>query len=129
MVKGFFYFSHQRSAVLLTRLPRKSRSTTGFAICLAGSVVVFQSKTQKVMALSSTESEFFAAVLTAKVVLFPRSVLKDLKYRPQAPTIIYEDNKACIKIINAHHSTNRTRHIDGPFLIFKIGNNAKTSFL
>ena len=67
------------------------------------------------MALSSTESEFFAAVSTAKVVLFLRFVLKDLKYPPQGPTIIYEDNKACIKIINARHPTDRTRPIDGPF--------------
>ena len=50
--------------------PCKRCSTTGFAICLAGGAVVFRSKTQKVTALSSIESEFFAAVSTAKVVLF-----------------------------------------------------------
>ena len=35
------------------------------------------------------------------------------------PTVIYEDNKACIKIINALHPTNRTHHIDGPFFCIK----------
>ena len=41
--------------------PRKRQSTTGINICLAGGAVVFRSKTQKVTALGSTESEFFAA--------------------------------------------------------------------
>ena len=50
--------------------PQKRRSTTGFAGCLAGGAVVCRSKTQKVTALSSTEAEIFAAVSTAKVVLF-----------------------------------------------------------
>ena len=85
--------------------PRKSRSTTGFTIFLAGGAVVFRSKTQKVTALSSTEPEFFAAVSTTKIVLFLWSVLTDLKYPPQAPTVIYKDNEACIKIINAHYPT------------------------
>ena len=30
------------------------------------------------------------------------------------PTPVYEDNEACIKVINARHPTDRTRHIDTP---------------
>ena len=86
-----------------------------FYYLLGGGAVVFRSKTQKVTALSFTESEFFAAVSTAKVVLFNQSVLTDLKYPPQAPTVICKDNEGCIKIINACHLTNRIRHIDTPF--------------
>ena len=57
--------------------PRKRRSTTGFAICLADGTVVYRSKIQKVTALNSTEAELFAAVSTAKVVLYLRSILTD----------------------------------------------------
>ena len=54
---------------------RKRRSTTGFAISLAGGAVVYRSKTQTVTALSSTEAEFFAAVAAAKHVLYIQSLL------------------------------------------------------
>ena len=42
--------------------PRKRRSTTGYALMMAGGAVVYRSKTQAVTALSCTEAEFFAAV-------------------------------------------------------------------
>ena len=71
--------------------------------------------TQKVTAVISAEEELSAAVSTAKVVLFLRSVLTDLPFPPSLSTMIYEDNKACIKIINARHPTDRTLHIDIPF--------------
>ena len=95
--------------------PRKRRSTTGYALMMAGGAVVYRSKTQAVTALSSTEAEFFAAVAVAKVILYLRSVLRELHMPMTAPTIIYEDNEACIKIINSDHPTDRTRHIDTPF--------------
>ena len=56
--------------------PRKRRSTTGFAILLAGGAVVYRSKTQSVTALSSTEAEFFAAIAAAKLVKYMRSLLQ-----------------------------------------------------
>ena len=93
---------------------RQRRSTTGYAISLAGGAIMYRSKTQSVTALSSTEAEFFAAVSAAKSVLFLRSILKELNLPMTSPTPIYEDNEACIKVINSRHPTERTRHIDIP---------------
>ena len=67
---------------------------------MAGGAVVYRSKTQAVTALSSTEAEFFAAVAVAKVILYLRSVLRELHFPMTAPTTIYEDNEACINIVN-----------------------------
>jgi len=94
---------------------RKRRSTTGFANSLAGGAVVYRSKTQTVTTLSSTEADFFSAVATAKHVLYIRSLLQELGFPPTGPTKIYEDNEACIKVIDARQPTERTRHIDTPF--------------
>ena len=33
----------------------------------------------------------------------------------QEPTLIYEDNEATIKVVNAAHPTKRVRHIDTPW--------------
>ena len=70
----------------------QGRSTTGFAIALAGGAVVYRSKTQSVTALSSTEAEFFAAVSVAKSIIYLRSILKELKHPLATSTPIYEDN-------------------------------------
>jgi len=82
---------------------------------MAGGAVVYRSKTQPVTALSSTKADFFAAVAAAKVILYLRSVIRKLHLVMSDSTPVYEDNEACIKIINANHPTDQTRHIDTPF--------------
>lgn len=81
--------------------PQKQQSTTGYALMMAGGAVVYGSKAH---ALSCTEAKFFAAVAIAKVVPCLRSVLRKLHIPMIAPTTIYdyEDNEACIKIINSN---------------------------
>ena len=85
---------------------------------LAGGAIAWRSKTQSTTALSSTEAEFYAAVSAAKVCLFLRHILTCLQQPPSGPTLIYEDNEACINVVNARHPTDRTRHIETPY--FKI---------
>ena len=54
----------------------------------------------------------------SKVCLFICYVLICLKEPPTGPTLIYEDNEACINVVNARQPTDRTRHIETPY--FKI---------
>ena len=91
---------------------RTRKSTTGFVFTLAGAAIAYRSKTQTVTATSSTEAEFIAAVLAAKTAKYLRSVLAGLGFSPPGPTILYEDNASAIKIVNARHTTDRSRHID-----------------
>jgi len=58
------------------------------------------------------EAEFIAAVYTAKAVKLFHSVLSDLGLQPSRLTIIYEDNKAAIDMINKSKPTTCLRHID-----------------
>jgi len=51
-------------------------------------------------------------LLTAKRVLYIRSLPQDHGFPPTGPTRIYEDSEACIRVINARQATERTRHID-----------------
>ena len=91
---------------------RNRKSTTGYVFVLGGAAVAYKSKTQTVTATSSTEAEFIAAVLAAKTAKYLRAVLSDLGFRQQEPTVLYEDNASAIKIVNARHTTDRSRHID-----------------
>jgi hypothetical protein len=90
---------------------RQRRSTTGFAFLLAGGAVAYKSKTQSITATSSTEAEFLAAVSAAKTALYLRAVLSELDFQQSGPTVLYEDNDAAIKMINARQPTDRARHI------------------
>lgn len=88
------------------------RSQTGFGLCFAGAVVLYKSKTQTITATSSTEAEFLAAVHTAKVVKYVRSILEQLTLPETGPTPIYIDNASAILMVNANRPTERSRHID-----------------
>ena len=50
----------------------------GYAIMLMGGDIAYHSKKYSVTALSSTESEFYAAVSAAEACLFPQHVLQYL---------------------------------------------------
>jgi hypothetical protein len=64
------------------------------------------------VATSSTEAKFFAAVHAGKVTVYIRSILREVGFPPNGPTIIYEDNQSCINIINNGKPTERTCHVD-----------------
>ena len=91
---------------------KERRSTTGYAICMAGGVVVYRSKTQPICAQSSSESELVAANASAKPTKYLRFVLDDLSYPQTDPTEIYEDNESTEKIVNHNIPTERSRHIE-----------------
>ena len=90
----------------------KRRSTTGYVFTYSGGAVVYQSKTQSLTVLSSTEAEFIAAVTASKTAKYIRSVLNELGFPQLDPTPIYEDNKPTIDIVASQKPTERTRHID-----------------
>jgi len=93
----------------------KRRSVTRWVFCYAGGAIAYKSKLQMVIATSSTEAEFVAAVHAAKMARYLRSVLKDLGFAQEQPTVLYEENEAAIAMINQRKPTTRSRHIDVQF--------------
>jgi Reverse transcriptase (RNA-dependent DNA polymerase) len=91
---------------------QRRRSVSGYCCMFAGAAIAFKSKLQTIVATSSTEAEFICAVQAGKTVKYLRTVLHDLGFTPQGPTIIYEDNQAAIAMINSSKPTPRSRHID-----------------
>jgi hypothetical protein len=88
------------------------RSVTDLSFCLAGGAIAFKSKLQPTVATSSTEREFIAVVLAAKIAKYSRSILIELAFAPSGPTLLYEDNKAAINMVNENRPTERSRHIN-----------------
>jgi hypothetical protein len=94
---------------------RTRRSVTGYTFSLAGGTVAFKSKLQPVLATSSTEAEFIAAVHAAKTAKYLRAVLYELGYGQTEPTILHIDNLAAVHMINDNRPTPRARHINIQF--------------
>jgi hypothetical protein len=88
------------------------RSVTGLVFTLCGAAVCYKSKLQPTVATSSTEAEFIAAVMAAKLARYLRSILLEIGCPQTAPTVLYADNQAAILMVNANRPTTRSRHID-----------------
>ena len=67
---------------------------------------------QKRVALSTAEAEYRAATLATKDVVWLRRLLKELGMEQTRPTKIYEDNQACIKMIENPIISERNKHVE-----------------
>ena len=90
----------------------KWRSQGGYLIYIDNNLVCWSSKRHRCVTLSSMEAEYVEASKAGQEVLWFRRLLKDLGYPQTKPTIMYEDNKACISFSKNHTCHDRSKHID-----------------
>ena len=81
------------------------RSVSGMAIFLTGASIVYKSRSQPTVSLSSTESEFIAASEAGKLSLYVRSLLDSLNCTQSSAKKLYEDNNAAIAMVNSSKRT------------------------
>ncbi|EKU23370.1 gag-pol polyprotein, partial [Nannochloropsis gaditana CCMP526] len=95
------------------------RSTSGYAFTLSHGAIVntidWRAKQQEVVALSSAESELISACSATQTAIYIRQLLMDLGFKQDKPTMIMEDNQACIAMSNNPITHKRTKHIDVRF--------------
>jgi hypothetical protein len=87
---------------------KKGTLLTGMIIMYAGGAIGYKSKFQTVIAHSSMEAEFVAACDTAKLILFYRSLMKDIGLEQEEATALLEDNNGALLMANAQQPTKRT---------------------
>ena len=88
--------------------PDNRKSMTGIYVVIGGGAIYWFSKQQPVVALSTAEAEYIAACQATKEVLWARKLVRDLKYETKTPTLIWEDNQACIRLTENPESFART---------------------
>jgi len=83
--------------------PTSVRSRTGFVIALGGNVVLWQSKLQTEIALSTMSAEYIAMSLAMRSLIHLRNVHAEVIKSLELPwtkesliSTVYEDNQACI---------------------------------
>ncbi|KAF1317226.1 putative polyprotein, partial [Globisporangium splendens] len=88
------------------------RSISGVILIVNGGPVVYKSKAQKSVALSSSEAEYMAASLCAQEIMWTRALLADLQAMQDKPTTLFEDSQGAIALTKNMGYQGRAKHID-----------------
>ena len=89
-------------------------STSAHVILLNGGPVGFRGALNKIMTLSTADAELLSAAEAAKEVIHIRLMMKEFGF-PQfcdAPTVVYEDNQACIALAHNLRSRKSAKHME-----------------
>ena len=92
------------------------RSHSGFLIFNNGGCISWKSGLQKLVTLSSCESEFVGLCSAVVEIRYLRQLMEELGKPQQEGTVLWEDNKACIILAEGETSSGgRSKHIDVKF--------------
>jgi hypothetical protein len=102
--------------------PHKGRSQTGYLFTCGSTAISWRSVKQTLVATSSNHSEIIAIHEASRECIWLRSLIQhirekcDLSTIKDSPTILYEDNAACItQIRGGYIKGDRTKHISPKF--------------
>ena len=85
---------------------------SGYAFLIDGGAVLWSSKRQEIVSLSTTESEYVAATHGGKEALWLHSLISEVFGNITSPTTLFSDNQAAIALTRDHQYHPRTKHID-----------------
>lgn len=89
------------------------RSTTGFIVLLNGLPMIFYSRKQKSVALSSCEAEIFAMSQGIRMVIWMKAVFEELIIKTDKHRYtVFGDSKSAIDLLNSDSGSSPQKHID-----------------
>lgn len=74
------------------------RSTTGYVFLLADEAITWAAQRQKLVTLSTTESEYVTVATATKEVIWLRKMMCDLGYECNVATKLYVDSQSAIRL-------------------------------
>ena len=94
--------------------PEDRKSVGGYVLMLNGAAVSWSSRKIKVVSLSSFESEWYSASICGCEVIVLRRLLEEISREQIKPTVLFEDNAACIHTAMSPDKGlgPRSKHID-----------------
>jgi hypothetical protein len=107
--------------------PDTARSRSGFIISYANCPIIWTSKLQTTIALSSTEAEYVSLSLALRDVIPLMGLVKEMQAfgfdchatAPKVHCRAFEDNSGALEMATVHKSRPRTKHINVGFHHFR----------
>jgi hypothetical protein len=90
-------------------------SVTGYIMYLMNVPILWKSRLQKTVALSSTEAEYYALSEAAKEIKFLLQVMESIGIEVQLPVLVHVNNVGAIFMAENASATSRTCHVDARY--------------
>ena len=91
--------------------PKTRKSRGGLLAMIGGRPILWKSKVQGIITLSSTEAEYIQLAEAAKTALYLFNFMKDIKRKQDRHPTIFEDNQASIHMAENDTVTPQAKHI------------------
>ena len=88
------------------------KSVTGYVVYFMGVPVSWRSKGQQIVALSTTEAEYYALSEVVMEIKFLVQIVEFMGLEVEYPVNVFVDNVGAIYLSRNATSSNRTKHID-----------------
>jgi hypothetical protein len=92
--------------------PDTCRSTSGYAVFLGGSLVLWSSKCQPIVSRSSAEAEYHAVAIGVAEVSWLRQLLQELHHLLQTASLVYYDNVSAVYLSSNPIQHQHTKHVE-----------------
>ena len=92
--------------------PDNGRSTSGYVLRIGSGAISWSSKLQGLVAQSTTEAEFIAAVDAGREIVWMRNLLTELGYSLSEPSILRVDNQSAVAVSKNPEHHGRMKHLD-----------------
>ena len=79
---------------------------------IGSGVVSWSSKLQSIVALSTTEAEYIAAVSAGKEIRWMRNLLHEMGFSPTGPSVLRIDNQSAISVAKHPEHHERMKQLD-----------------
>jgi hypothetical protein len=105
----FTIFGFADSSWADDRLGRKS--SMFYALFVNGAAFSWKTQLSSIIATSTAEAELMSLGVAVQEVLWARQLAQELGFAQTMPTVLYEDNEACIKMAHRELNRSRSKHI------------------
>lgn len=87
------------------------KSVHGFVVSIGNAPLIFKTKLQSIVALSSTEAEYIGLSAAVKELCFVKNLFDFFNLKVRIPIEVFNDNQSALKIGRNMGSVGRTKHI------------------